>query len=181
MEEFSQSNTPDLMGVIFLKGKFWVVIAFALFIGLLFYKTYIPENHAKFLLLPVAKAAEVFYNTSHVYAAGIGFAQVNGEYVIGADCLPLSFTAMLFLLCSLSPPKRFLQGGGISGFVWVMLCVPISFFAGFAVNLVRILASLNFVRFKYFHALHLAVGVLLYISSLCAAYWVLKRGALNEK
>jgi exosortase K len=167
--------------VIILKSKSSVIIALVLFALLLLYKTYIPESHAKILLLPVAKAAGVFYNTSHEYAAGTGFAEVNGEYVIGKECLPLSFTAMLFLLCALNPPKRFFLGGGIFRRVWVILCVPVSFFVGSAVNLVRILASLNFVRFKYFHSLHLAVGVMLYISALCAVYWLLRRGALNEK
>lgn len=143
-----------------------------IFLLLLLYKQYIPEHHTRVLLVPYAGMVEIFYNNRHVYAEGIGFAETDGRYVIGRDCLGLGFTSMLFALCAFYP-LRILTG--YKKALWVVVSAIFSIFAGFIVNSVRILNSLTFLSSERFHTIHAAMGAALYLFVLCVVYFLLAR------
>lgn len=143
-----------------------------IFLLILLYKQYIPESHTRVLLAPYAGVVEIFYNNRHVYAEGIGYAESNGGYVIGRDCLGLGFTSMLFALCSLYPLKFLV---GYKKAMWVAACALFSIFAGFIVNSVRILNSIQFISSEKFYTIHSAMGAALYIFVLCAVHLLLTR------
>ena len=140
------------------------------------------EGLLKTLLKPYIWFCNLFYNMQFIYREGIGYECIQVHFVISKECLGNTFVAMLFALL-FGGYVRYISRKKI--FIWFILSSFIAISLGSLANVIRILASVPWVGFRYFNLVHMTIGITLYIGILLSVntgtqYFISRRGKYEQ-
>jgi exosortase K len=136
------------------------------------------DSIVRILLIPHARLAEIYYNTSLVYINGIGYSSIGGTFSIGRECMGSNFIIMMFGMTSYIFVKHF---SGAKKMLWLVTSLVLSIAIGILVSCIRIIGSVPFVTYSRFALLHSGIGISLYLITLTGSYAILKKLFRSEK
>lgn len=128
----------------------------------------VNEATLEVLLYPYTFIVQLFYPIKLVFQEGIGYVATDGSFVINRGCLGHTFMTMVFIVSYFSYIPREKQLG------WLIKCGGLAIGIGYIVNSIRILASIPYIKYRYFGIIHGGIGVTLYIVALTTIYLFLK-------
>ncbi len=121
----------------------------------------------KLLLLPHAKAVEIYYNMPMFYISGIGYSSAGSTFTIGRECMGCNFIVLIFTMNACMFTRYF---NGFKKLIWVFTSLVGAAATGILISSIRIIASIPFVNHEKFVLLHSGLGISLYFAALVVSY-----------
>ncbi len=168
-----------------LKDKtiFFYSISIVFIVAMSYISKNIDISHLKFLLYPVSKFIEMYFNIELFFIDGLGYGDINNSFIIGKSCLGLNF---FILLIGIFIPKLIAQKNKLKS---SLLFIIAAYFITIITNFIRISSSIYFLGFNFekekFLFIHSSIGIITYLTSLIISFYfiskILKEGELKNE
>lgn len=155
-----------------LEDLVYYSVAILLGLFILSWYQYANDEVVSSLLLPHAKATEVYYNINLQYISGIGYTAHNAAFIIGKECMGVNFIVLMFNMLVFAFTKTFTR---YTKPIWLIISFTGAVVIGIGISCIRIIGSVPFVTNEKFGLLHAGSGIALYFLVLLGIYFLIKK------